>query len=414
MPLLLLPLILKKKSLFIPVFILIFGLFYYQSFQPDFILPLFEGEEVTVKGRVIEDDRDVIQVDKLNRKEINEKIIIYTDGNLQYGQVVELTGKPVLPDSEFKNYFLQDGISAIFFDPEIRMLSQKRSPGYYIYSFRRELKTKISKGVDFPESTIIKAILLGDRTRLPNRLQDKFSKVGVAHLLAVSGTHIVIIAGVITGVLSFLTFKWKTFLSLALLSLFVFMVGAPPSAIRAGFIGSFFIIAQKMERRADSVRGLTFIAFLMVLINPHILKNIGFQLSFLAALGITLFSQKIYIFLTARKRRYKRGLLSDFNDLLTKFFRKVPEFISKTISITLAAQIFTLPLVYYYFGNLPFIAPLSNLILAPLLPVVMIFGLISLFLSFFIPEFLAFSFTLVTVRIILFLIELFYQLCLLC
>ena len=397
--------LLKPKKILLLLFF-IFGVFYYQFTLPaDFLLPLYEGETVTLQGKVVEEERDVIEV-VVDNESLDERIIVYDQASLSYGKLVEIKGEPNVPSDEYLEYFQRDNISVQFFDPEIRVVGEAISTRALIYKARRSLASRINRGTSFPESEILKAILLGyDST--PEEVRGKFSKIGIAHLLAVSGTHIVVISGIILSIFTFLNLKYKTFLSVIVLWLFIALVGAPVSAIRAGFLGSFLIASKKAGRRGSSLRGITFIGFILLLFDPQLIRDVGFQLSFSASAGIIIFSDRVKSFLIPQKNNYITDL-SDFKNKLTKKINKTPDFIIDTISITLSAQITTLPLVFYHFGNLPFLAPLSNLIIAPFLPFIMISGILGIVFSIFIPETLAFFIPNLIVQVVLFLADLFY------
>lgn len=402
-------LFLRPKKTWILILFFLLGVFYYGLQHDDFQLPLYEREEITVYGKVAEEDRDVVEVFDFE----DEKVIIYDDGNLHYGEVVEITGQPNVPSEEFSNYFHRDNISVQFFDPDVKVIEEEDSIRRRIYEVRRSLIKRIERGANFPESEILKAVLLGDRSSVPDELDEKFSIIGVSHLLAVSGTHIVIISGIILSFFGFLSIKWKYFVSIVVLFAFVLLVGAPVSAIRAGFLGAFMMISKVVGRKGNSLRGITFIAFLMLVFNPMLIRDVAFRLSFSASAGIILFSDRLKRWIASTWIDYKRPELFEFKNKITKRVRKLPDFVLDTVTITLSAQVFTLPLVFYYFGNLPILAPVSNLILAPLLPIVMVSGILGLVLSFLITDFLAFLIPVFFIRIILILVELFYTLTLL-
>ncbi len=410
LPLFFLVVLFKGKKIFLLALFFSLGIIFYglTSGPQSFILPLYEGEEVVLTGEVVEEDRNVVEITDFRGNNLDERILIHDQGDLFYGQIVEIRGDPVAPSEDFQDFFHRDKISASFFDPEVFILGNRGSVKAKIFEVRRGLAQKIEKGVSFPESEVLKAVLLGDRSSTPDGLKEKFSTIGVAHLLAVSGTHIVIISGIIFSVLTFLSVKWKYLFSIIILFSFILLVGAPVSAIRAGFLGSFLILAEKLGRRGNSLRGLGFIALVMVLLDPDVLRTVSFQLSFSASVGILLFSDKLKIFLTTESVSYKNLRLSEFKNKVVEKVRGVPGFVIDTVTITLSAQAFTLPLVFYYFGHVPFLAPVSNLVLAPLLPVVMVLGIVSLLLSFILPEFLAFIFVNLILKIVLVVVDLFY------
>lgn len=389
----------------------IFGLFYYGLFAEDqFVLPLFEGENIVLEGRVMEEDRNVLSVENFENRSLEEKIIVYFEGDLRYGQKVKVEGRPVVPDEDFRDYFHKDGISVSFFDPELRILKEETGLRSAIYSFRRHVQSKIKRGLPFPESAILNALLTGDRTDIPDDLRRKFSIIGVAHLLAISGTHIVIISGLLIFLVKTFSIKRKLLFSVSALSIFIILVGAPPSAVRAGIMGLILILSQKAEREVTSLRAVFYVGLIMLLFNPLLLhSDIGFQLSFLAASGIIIFSGKLEKILMCRPDFSDSFLKAKIKSIFYSIFSRLP-FVAGILAVTLSAQIFTLPLVYLYFDHLPFLAPVSNILLAPLLPVVMIAGIVSVLLSFLIPEVLAFSFTFIILRTILIFVELLYLL----
>ena len=410
LPLLLLVVLFRDKKLLLLIFFFALGVVFYGLFSnpQDFRLPLYEGEEVTLTGRVVEEDRDVVEITDFKGDNLDERVLIHDQGDLFYGQIVKIKGEPVAPEEDFEKYLHRDKISTTFFEPQVFILESESSVRSRIFKIRRALGRKIERGSPFPQSEVLKALLLGDRSSLPDDLEDKFSAIGVAHLLAVSGTHIVIISGVILSLLTFFSIKWKYLLSVIILSAFILLVGAPVSAIRAGFLGTFLILAQKLGRRGNSLRGLVFIGFLMTLLDPTILRTVSFQLSFSASLGILLFSDRVKSFLTQKEDGYKYLRVKRFKNKIVEKIRFLPDFTIDTVAITLSAQIFTLPLVFYYFGHLPVLAPISNLVLAPLLPAIMILGIISLTASFIIPEFLAFIFADLAIKLVIIIVDLFY------
>ncbi len=377
------------------LFFLSLGSLYAQSFlERDFLLPEFEGEEVRFLARVVEEDRDVILIEKLTFQGEtfypNEKAALYLDQGFHYGKIIEGKGSPVSFRGEFENFYLKEGISAVFFDLDVKVKGEEPGIRGRVYRIRRSFQRKIEEGLLLPQSGVLKAVLLGDREEISSFWQDKFSYAGVRHLLAISGMHIVIISGLLLSLLEKLNLKEKKYpFSIFLLVLFILMVGAPPSAVRAGIMGSLFLIAPLLGRKRSSFRSLTLAALFMLLFNPLLLKfDIGFQLSFAATLGIMLFSGKI------RKE-------------MESIFPGKFSLSKETISTTLSAQIFVFPFLLYYFDYFPFIAPLSNLFIAPLLPAIMVLGFLSLFLSFLIPPLISFLPINFLLSFILFLVDIF-------
>ena len=181
-----------------------------------------------------------------------------------------------------------------------------------------------------------------------------------------TGTHIVIISSVIFSLLSlFLKRRKATIISLLFVFFFIALTGFQSSSIRAGIMGSMFLIAPLFGRRSNNIRALTIAFLIMLVINPLLLiYDVGFQLSFLAVLGI------IY--------------LSDLFKF--KFFSKT---IRDVVAMSLSAYIFTLPILIYNFGELSITGILNNVLIVPVVYWIMIFGFIFSLVGLF-SNFLAF------------------------
>ena len=143
--------------------------------------------------------------------------------------------------------------------------------------------------------------------------------------------------------------KQAFYVSLVLIILYILMIGAPASAVRAGILGGLFMLGQQLGRTSTASRAIVFAAAFMLFLNPLLLRfDVGFQLSFLAMLGI-IYMQPIF----------------------SNVFSKIPNpsiFPVKTmLSSTMSAQIFTLPVLIYSFGYISAVSPLTNILIVPLL-----------------------------------------------
>lgn len=229
---------------------------------------------------------------------------------------------------------------------------------------KQNFKEIIDKSMSYPESEILSAMLLGLRREIPEEISDNFSRAGLSHIIAISGLHITIIAGILMFILLGFGLKRKRAFWLSTLGLvgFLFLIGFRPSSIRAGIMGWLAMLALSIGRLNQSLRAFTLAAFILLLFNPLLIWDVGFQLSFLAVLGIIFFKDGI-------------------EKILVKI--KIPNWINiRTIlAMTLAAQIMVLPLIVYCFGTLSLIAPLANILVLPILEIIMIGGLILIFLG---------------------------------
>jgi len=289
-----------------------------------------------------------------------------------YGDKIKVIGKlehPLIFNGfGYKEYLEKQGVYAVMSFPEIELLD--KGLGSPIIKTLISLKNKLKQGVDktiaFPESGLLAGLMFGDENDTSKEWLEKFNLTGTRHITAVSGMNITIISVLILNFLLVLGF-WRHqafYLSVVFIIFFVLMIGAPASAIRASIMGIMFLIAQYLGRASNASRAIIFSASLMLFFNPLLITDVGFQLSFLAVMGL-IYLQPIFL----------------------NLLKKVPnnfEF-RYTLSATLAAQSFVLPILIYNFGQIPLIGPFANVLIVPLLPIITILGFMISFLAIFSP-----------------------------
>ncbi len=283
----------------------------------------------------------------------------------QYGERLKITGELKTPSEDlegfnYQDYLKKDGIYSVIYWPKIELIERNQGNWFYakVLKFKNKLRESIYQNLSPPQSSILGAMILGDKKQISEDLKQKLNLAGVRHITAISGLHVTTLTSILMTILIGLGF-WRQqafWFSIILITLFVVMTGLQPSAIRAGIMGGIFLFAQYLGRMNASSRSLIFVAALMLIQNPLLLKlDIGFQLSFLAMLGI------IY-------------LLPFFRDWL-KF---IPEEklinLRSVLAMTLSAQVFTLPILIYNFGYMSLVAPITNILIVPLLPYIMGLG----------------------------------------
>lgn len=303
-------------------------------------------------------------------RENNVKLTIKTDKakvlvtigrypEYKYGDELRIVGELqdpiVFEDFNYKNYLLKDGITSVVYYPKVELLSNGQGFYSWIFSFKDKIRQNIYKVMSPPQSEILGAMILGDKNRMSLELKEKLNIAGVRHITAISGLHIFILSTILMSLLLGLGL-WRNqafYISIIIIFLFIAMIGFQPSSVRAGIMASLFLIAQKLGRMSVSSRAIVITGGVMLIINPLLLfYDVGFQLSFLAALGI------IY---------------------LSSFFRGVLDFIrlkylKDILVITFSAYVFTLPVLIYSFGRISLIGPVANVLIIPVVYWIMILG----------------------------------------
>lgn len=215
-----------------------------------------------------------------------------------------------------------------------------------------------------PEVTsLLKAVCLGDRSGLTENLRYNYSTAGGMHLLAVSGLHVGLIWWVLQHLLAWMvrlfhTEIYRALFIIALLWFYAYVTGFSSSVSRSVTMFTFFSTSRMIDQRTHPVNGILVSAFLLILINPGKLLDVGFQLSYAAILGIVTIYPKL------------RNMV--------KLKNRVLKWIWDATMVSLAAQLSTAPLVAYYFHQLPTYSLLTNLFAIPLLSCLMAIFVISI------------------------------------
>jgi competence protein ComEC len=216
------------------------------------------------------------------------------------------------------------------------------------------------------ELAVALALLTGNKQYLDDDLRQSYTASGTVHLLAVSGLHVGIVFMILSFLLRFMdrTKKLrlaKGFVILVSLWLYASIAGLAPSIVRASTMFSIFVIADMLNRAKSTYNNIALSCFIMCMINPHVIFDTGFQLSYLAVLGIVYFQPKFM-------KPFRRC-----NRLVKPVF--------ECMSVTVAAQLGTLPVILFVFKTFPTYFIFANLILVPYTSVVMYIGVLVIALS---------------------------------
>ncbi len=207
---------------------------------------------------------------------------------------------------------------------------------------------------------VLSALTLGDKRGLSTEVRELYSNAGAAHVLALSGLHVGIIYGILTfllrGLIRKRKFRWlPEVLTVGVLWAFAFMVGMSASVLRAVAMCTLYVIARWLsDGTTSSIHVLSLSAFVMSLVRPFYLFDVGFQLSFMAMASILWFEPHL------------EGLFQK------RAFHPVLAYLVGIVCMSLAAQLGTFPLVLHHFGTFPTYFLVTNLVVVPLLFVVML------------------------------------------
>jgi competence protein ComEC len=294
-----------------------------------------------------------------------------------YGDVLLVVGNletpPQLDEFDYKSYLAHQGIYSTMLYPEAEVIEQGK--GFkalgWIYSLRNRLSQTLAEVLPEPQASLAQGIVLGIRGNIPSSLKAGFSRTGTAHLLAISGLHLSIMAGILLSLGIWLfgrrhyIYIW---LALGIIWLYALLTGMNPPAVRGAIMASLFLFAELLGRQRSAFTSLAFAAAIMVGLSPQILWTASFQMSFLAMAGL------IFIFpsLRARGRKVVETTLGE-----DRPGASIANFVADSFSVTLGAIIAVWPLVACYFGIVSFVGPLATFLALPALPAIIIAGALA-------------------------------------
>ncbi|MDP3954593.1 MAG: ComEC/Rec2 family competence protein [bacterium] len=312
----------------------------------------------------------------------NERVLITADiyPVYNFGQALEIFGSPPqVPENfdgfDYKSYLKKDRIFTVMRYPKIEIvekgvarfdLSGHQSlwekfitPVFgQIFKFKKSFEDSIARSVSEPNASYISGILLGSRSQIPEDLKNDFAITGTTHILAISGYNITIVGAIVAGFFMLFMRRQKAFwLTVLGIIVFTILTGAQASVVRASIMGVLILLAQSAGRFYSIRNSIAFAGALMVFANPLVLRfDVGFQLSFMATLGL------IYL-----------------APLIEPYFKKIPAkyALRETAVMTISAQLMVLPLLIFYFKNISLVSLPANILILPMVPFNMLLGFIT-------------------------------------
>lgn len=348
--------------------------------------------QVQVRTRLLLVDVNAISTDGGNHwQEVDGQVQVETldtaledPYGMNYGDSVKLQGKlqgPILlhlacqEDTVDSTTYAPAGIFASMLFPRVSVTDAGGNPVVgFLYHLRATLATIIEQALPQPAAALLIAIILGLSTSELEPLKCAFSFTGTVHLIVPSGFKVTILASLAASSTRIFYKEpshilpagrlrdWRSWLttSFVVVAIVVYTVlsGSGPAAIRAGIMGILMVITPRLGRVYNVYTALALAALLMSCIDPFILWDVGFQLSFLGTLSIVAFTPCI-LYLLRSSSRLPFGHVG-----------------AEIAAVTLAAQIGTFPIVAIAFHQVSFIAPLANVLTVPLLGILVLLGIL--------------------------------------
>ncbi len=205
----------------------------------------------------------------------------------------------------------------------------------------------IDQALPPPYSSLLNGITYGRSIGHLGSLYDAFRKSGLLHIMVLSGSNIALLGAILESLLSFLPKRFAVVVIICFIVAFAISVGLEPPTLRATIMGSLSLLATLFHRKAIAIYSLVITCLIMLAFQPTLATNVSFLLSAGATLGITLFGT------ASGKERW---------------------WYPEELRITLAAQVFTTPVIFLYFRQISLISPLANLAISMVVGPLMVLG----------------------------------------
>ena len=274
------------------------------------------------------------------------------------GTRLRLTGRladpPVFAGFDYRHYLYQHGIAGLMQSPGVEVLGQPPEWSWdrQVAALRLRLDSALQRTLPEPEASLAGGVAFGRDGNLPDGLAGDFRDTGLAHIVAVSGSNVSLVAALVFGLLTWLVGRKKAFWAVVPGVLaYVVVAGLSASVIRAGVMAIVLVLGSYLGKPRSSLAALAAAAILMTLVQPSAAQDIGFQLSLSATAGIIVFSPWI-------QRGIERGGI--------RIGWRLPGGVAMAIAVTLSATAATMPITLVNFQRLSLAGPLANVLIEPL------------------------------------------------
>ena len=338
---------------------------------------IIKGQAVIIGGKVEKEYNYIYTIKMKNGNYKNKRFILSVkkgESKLEYGDLIKLEGEYVMPNEtrNYKGFNYREYLKTkkIFGTIKgdinnIEVIEKNKINKALIIT--NKLRNSIIEKIEslLPEKTkgLFEGILLGNKTDMSEEIIEDFKTSNLSHILSVSGAHTSYIIIGISYILSKskMSKKHVYIITIAVLVVFMFLTNFTPSVIRACLMGILVLCAKIFYCKVDFATSISLAVVITLIYNPFLINEIGFQLSYLGTIGIILFNKNM------EKLFYKI---------------KINNKIVKIISVTFSAQIMIMPIMALKFNTISLTFFISNILASPILGIIMILGITTLFVSF--------------------------------
>lgn len=323
----------------------------------------FDCKITDKKAIIISKEKDTTYMNVYLAKIANKKYLMYikkSNKKLNIGDEIEFNGKYSEANGSrnyggfnYKLYLRSKNIYGIYKIDSYKLIKNRKSLYWkiekFFFNIRENITTLFINNMSKDSSALLIGLIIGDKSYIDTDVIENFRKASLSHILAISGAHF----SYIILILNFINKKLKHrrlgyFINIIFMIFFMKLTGASPSVIRAGLMNITAILAKILHRKNDFWTSLSLSLFIQMMINPYVIFDMGLILSYSGVIGIVTLYKKIYKIIKL-----------------------------KMLSVTLAANIFLLPIMIYNFNNFSISFVVSNIIASIVLGPIIVIGILS-------------------------------------
>lgn len=278
------------------------------------------------------------------------------------GDLVMLTGplRAASTGDSYGAYLARIGARATMNAARVTVAPPNGTLGRWLEGLRRGADRALQLAVPEPEAGLASGIIVGLRDRVDRALTADFTAVGATHVVAISGWNIAIVATSLAAVAGRLARRRRVLLTLMAIVAYVAFVGPSPSVVRAAGMAGVVMLARELGRPSRAAAAIGWAVCALLVVDPHLVEDVGFQLSALATVGLIAWGTPFAERLAGPAPRRPRAWLAE------------------SLGVSLAAQLATLPIIVLSFGRLSLVSPVVNLAVVPLVAPAMGAGVVAL------------------------------------
>lgn len=390
----------KKFLLFVLLLLIGFGRYYQTQHHPPnhIIHHLDKNTSITLYGTLLRDPvkkkgktEFIFKITKIHKQDTTifvtgkARHIHYTQDQdyLHYGDAIKAKGILYAPKGQrnpggfnYKAYLDRKNIHTLFKTDTMTFVGQNHGNPLLksiIYPARRYIQKTVKQTLPSKNALFLNALILGDKSNLSEDISQQFIKLGISHLLAVSGLHVGFVLIIFSTLFRLFRLPkiYRTILTILILLFYLGLNEMKPSILRATIMAVLYLVGQLLQRRIFPLNILGISALITLLIQPLDLFDAGFQLSYGAVLSILLLFNPLRIFLLKLRKQNSSQC------------QGIANLIISGIALSMAIQLGTLPIALHHFNNIAFSNILLNLMAIPLTGLIVILGFLMLIFSIF-------------------------------